>query len=146
MSEPKKNQAFSLEGLQEELEQDLHIDRGNIQNSAMDNPIIYGKWIRHKASLCRQRIGIEAERVTVLKERLMFNTGRGDDVCEFDFSPTELKTIIPAEDEVLIVTKKLDYLDLMIKFCDGAIEAVRQRGFSIRAIIDHQALISGTKF
>ncbi|AFN39533.1 recombination, repair and single-stranded DNA binding protein [Aeromonas phage CC2] len=136
---------YSLESLQAELEKDLIIDRGNIQNSAMDNPVIYGKWIRYKADLSRQRIGIHSSHVVILKDSLMHNTGRGDDICEFDFSATELKTIIPADDNVLLSSKKLDYLDLMIKFCDGAIESIRQRGFSIRAIVDHQALMVGVK-
>lgn len=137
--------SYSLEMLQTELEKDLVLDRSNIQSSAMDNPVIYGKWIRYKADLCRQRITVHSNHVTILKDRLMFLTGRGDDICEFDFTATELKTVIVAEEEVIESNKKLDYLDLMIKFCEGAIEAVRQRGFSIRAIIDHQALISGTK-
>ncbi|ADQ53072.1 UvsY recombination, repair and single-stranded DNA binding protein [Aeromonas phage 65] len=137
--------SHSLESLQEELDKDLIIDRTNIQSAAVSNPVIYGKWIKYKADLCRQRIGLEAERLTVTRDSLMHNTGRGDDVCMFEFSSTELKVIIPAEDEVMKCNKKVDYIDVMIKFCDGAIESVRQRGFSIRAIIDHQALMAGIK-
>jgi len=137
--------SHSLESLQEELEKDLIIDRTNIQSAAVSNPVIYGKWIKYKADLCRQRIGLEAERITVTRDSLMHNTGRGDDVCMFEFSSTELKVIIPAEDEVMKSNKKVDYIDVMIKFCDGAIESVRQRGFRIRAIIDHQALMAGIK-
>lgn len=137
--------SHSLEQLQAELEQDLIIDRANIQSAAVSNPVIYGKWIKYKADLCRQRIGLNASHVVALRDSLMHLTGRGDDVSMFEFSSTELKTIIPAEDTVLLSTKKMDYIDLMIKFCEGAIESVRQRGFSIRAIVDHQALMAGIK-
>lgn len=137
--------SHSLEKLQAELEQDLVIDRANIQSAAISNPVIYGKWIRYKADLCRQRIGLNSTHVVTLRDSLMHLTGRGDDISMFEFSSTELKTVIPAEDAVLASTKKLDYIDVMIKFCDGAIESVRQRGFSIRAIIDHQALMAGIK-
>lgn len=136
---------MTLEELEQELEKDLPIDRANPQAAAVENPVIYGKWVRYLTTFKKQKIKYDAERHQAMRDALMYLTGRGDDVCMYEYSTTELRTLIPAQDNVIAANKKVEYIDLMIKFCEGAIESIRQRGFSIRAIIDHQALLAGTK-
>ena len=137
--------SFDLEFFQKDLKEDIKLDRANPQAAAVENPVIYSKWVCFSSDLKKQRIKLEADRIVAIRDSLMHMTGRGDDVCMYEFSSTELRQVIPAEDKVLTATKKVEYLDVLIKFCDGAIESIRQRGFSIRAIIDHQALLAGTK-
>jgi len=59
------------------------------------------------------------------------------------FTPTELKTVIAGDEEILKTQQQIQNNEIRIELCKNAMDAIKQRGFSIRAIVDLRKLESG---
>ncbi|ADM79883.1 UvsY recombination repair and single-stranded DNA binding protein [Aeromonas phage phiAS5] len=135
---------MTLDELKEELKADLPIKLTAVQTEVSENPVLYGKWNRYLADINREIMKHDAERKKTLRDRLMFYTGRSEtDVCLDVFSPTELKTVIAGDGEVIKINAAVEMCQTKADFCRQAMEAIRQRGFSLRAIIDCRKLEAG---
>lgn len=134
---------MTLDEMTAELEQDLPLKLTQMQTEAANNPVLYGKWSRYRAALQKERIKIAADLKEANKAAMMFNTGRGDDVCMEVFTPTELKSVIPADPEVLRQAKALELVDAKLELCYNAMDAIRQRGFSIKTITELRKMENG---
>ncbi|MGL6228709.1 MAG: recombination mediator protein UvsY [Culicoidibacterales bacterium] len=134
---------MKLEELQSELEKDLPLKLTALQSEAADNAVLYGKWLRYLSDF--KKIMIKNERALKIASRdsLFYHTGRGDDICLDEFSATELRIVIPAKDEVLDADAMVKLTDMKIEFCKGALEAIKQRGFNIKAIVESRKHESG---
>lgn len=134
---------MTLDELKAELEADIPLKLTQLQSEAANNPVLYAKWSRYSSDLAKQRIGLEQSKVSATQDAFLYYTGRGDDVCEFVYSSTELRTVIPAHETVQLATKRLAYIDAMIAFCDDAMESIKQRGFAIKNIIELRKFEAG---
>lgn len=134
---------MTLDELKEELTRDLPIKLTALQAEAAENAVLYGKWSRYNVDLKKELIQHQNSRKLEMKKALMYYTGRGDDVCLDVFDKTELRTIIPADDKVIVSNAAVELVEAKLDFCRYAQEAIKQRGFSIRAIIDIRKLEAG---
>ncbi|AAQ17905.1 UvsY recombination, repair and single-stranded DNA binding protein [Aeromonas phage Aeh1] len=135
---------MTLDELKEELKADLPIKLTAVQTEVAENPVLYGKWNRYLADINREITRLDAERKKMLRDRFMFYTGRSEDeVCMDVYSPTELKTVIAGDEEVIKKNAAVELSQAKADFCRQSMEAVRQRGFSLRAIIDCRKLEAG---
>ena len=135
--------AKTLNDLQVELAEDLPIKLTTLQSEAANNPVLYGKWNRYMADIKREFITASNGRKLAMRERLMFYTGRGDDVCMDVYDKTELRVIIPASEPVLKADGLVQLIEAKMEFIKGSMEAIKQRGFAIRASIDIRKLEAG---
>ena len=134
---------MTLDDLKDELEKDLPISLTKMQSEAAENAVLYGKWSRYNADLKRELIKLQNGRKTELKKALLYYTGRGDDVCMDVWDKTELRTIIPAHKDVLTANASVELTEAKIDLTRYAQESIKQRGFTIRAIIDLRKLEAG---
>lgn len=134
---------MTLDDLKKELEQDLPIKLTDMQHEAATNPVIYGKWLRYLSELKMQHKKASNDKVKATRDRFNFYTGRGDDICLDQYDKSELRIILPADDEVLKADSKMAILEIMIDLCKGALDAIKNRGFAIKAIIEQRQLESG---
>lgn len=130
--------------LKAELEKDLPINLTDLQYESAQNPVLYGKWLRYMTDLRMQHKKLSNQKLKEQKDRLLYYTGRHEnDICIDVFDKTELRTIIPADDKVLRADTELEIVNIMIDLCKGALDAIKNRGFSIKAIIEQRQLESG---
>lgn len=134
---------MTLEELKKELETDLPINLTDLQWEAANNPVLYGKWLRYMSVYQIQSKKYMNEKVKAQRKTLDFYTGRGDDISVDHYDKTELRTIIPSEKEVMEADTKMEVSEIMVGFCKEALNAIKQRGFSIKAIIEQRQLEAG---
>jgi hypothetical protein len=134
---------MNLNDLKSELEQDLPIDMTQLQSEAAQNPVLYGKWLRYMNDFRMQHKRSSNTKAKAVRDRLMYYTGRGDDICMDQYDKTELRMIIPADDTVLKADTEMEIITIMIDLCKGSMEAIKQRGYAIKAIIEQRQLESG---
>lgn len=134
---------MTLAELKLELEKDLPINLTDIQWESANNPVIYGKWVRYMTDLKVQYKREHNKKVKAKKERLDFYNGRGDDICLFEYAPSEMKTVLEADPDVMKADTTAEVLDIMVDFCKGALDAVKHRGYAIKVIVEQRMLEAG---
>ena len=135
---------MTLDDMKNELEIDLAINLTSIQAVAADTASIYGKWVRYLADVKRDIIKADNNLKKVTSDRFAFYTGRSeDDVCLDHYDKSELKYVLVADKQVMEATTKLELLNIMYDFCKSALDATKQKGYSIKAIVDMRNLEAG---
>lgn len=134
---------MTLDDLKKELQSDLPINQTDLQYEAANNPVIYGKWLRYLSDLKMQHKKMQNQKTKALRERLEYYTGRGDDICIDQYSPTELRTIIPGDSLILRADTEAEIINIMIEFCKGCLDAIKNRGYGIKQIVEIRQLESG---
>lgn len=134
---------MTLAELKLELEKDLPINLTDIQWESANNPVIYGKWVRYMSDLKVQHKREHNNKVKAKKERLDFYNGRGDDICLNHYAPSEMKTVLEADPDVMKADTTAEVLDIMVDFCKGALDAVKHRGYAIKVIVEQRMLEAG---
>lgn len=135
---------MTLDDLKKELEQDLPITLTDMQYEAANNPILYGKWLRYLAQFRLDHKKASNEKVKASSERFKFYTGRSeDDICPDHYDKTELRIIMPADETIMKADTKMAYLEIMIEFAKGALDAIKNRGFAIKHVIEQRQLEAG---
>ncbi|MGL4523047.1 MAG: recombination mediator protein UvsY [Bacilli bacterium] len=134
---------MTLTELKDELTKDLPINLTDLQYEAANNPVLHGKWLRYLVELKVQQKKLSNDKVKALKARLDYYTGRGDEICLDQYDKTELRSVIPADTDVMKADTAMAVIEIMIEFCKGALDGVKNRGFAIKHIIDQRVLESG---
>ena len=125
-----------LEQLQQELSEDIKISLINLQQQIAQNPITYQKWVNYFSQVKFQLKLAENQKSVVLKNRLDFLTGRGDEPCITVYEKSEFKIVLAADPELQKADSKVFVLNLKLEFIREALEAIKQRGFALKNILD----------
>lgn len=133
----------SHDELKVELEADLPIKLTALQSEAANNPVLYGKWARYMSEFSRLKAAAEKKQEEAVAKAFLYYTGKGDDVCLDHFASSELKYIIPAHEDVAKAKKQVDTADALARFCGEACDAIKQRGFAIKNIVDLRKFENG---
>ncbi|ASD52099.1 recombination, repair and ssDNA binding protein [Pseudomonas phage PspYZU05] len=135
---------MTLQELQDELQKDLQIDPTKLEYESSQNPVLYGKWLVKYSSLKKEVIRIDNDRKTSAKERLDFYTGRSEgQVCFDRYERSEMKTVVSADETILKLDTKLQYMAIMLEFCSTGMDAIKQRGFAIKHMIEMRQFEAG---
>ncbi|ADI96429.1 UvsY [Acinetobacter phage Ac42] len=134
---------MNLDQLKEQLAKDLEIDFTNLQLMAARNPILYSQWMNRHADIRKIMLQHEASKKRLSKTKLDYYSGRSDD-CSFDrYERSEMKTVMGGDDEMVKIETTIEYYQILLEYCSGALDAIRSRGFSIKHIIDLRTFESG---
>ena len=135
---------MTLDEMKAELEVDLKINLTSVQSDAAETASLYGKWVRYLADVKREIIRADNNLKKITADRYAFYTGRSeDDVCLDHYDKSELKYVLVADKQVMEASTKLDLLNIMYDFCKSAFDATKQKGYSIKAIVDMRNLEAG---
>lgn len=134
---------MTLDELKLEFEKDMPIVLTQLQSEAANTPVLYGKYCRYVSDFNRELTQRKNHQKTILRDRLNYYLGRGDDVCLDVYSSTELRTVLPGDEEVIKANTAVDIVENKIELCRSAMEAIRQRGFSISNVVNLRKLEAG---
>lgn len=134
---------MDLNDLKEQLETDMKIDATKLQWEALNNPVVYSKWLRIYSEAKRETIALEAKKKKAMKNRLDFYTNRSDDWCRAEYEKSELKVVMAADDEILPLDTKIAYYQMVMDFAGRALDIVKSRGFAIKNAIELRMMESG---
>lgn len=135
---------MTLDQLNSELQEDLKIDYRKLGHGASENPVLYAKWLERWADAKRLTVKGQLEIARVKKNRLDWINGRSEDeICDFAYDKSEIKTVIEGDPKFQEAQAKLETSNIRLDFCKHALEAIKNRGFSIKHAIDMRLLEEG---
>lgn len=135
---------MTLEELKKMIADDLPIQPSDIESSAIDNMKLYSKYLNLLGSMKMDFRKVMNEYNTIKTERYKYYTGRDpENVFEFVLSPTEVKQFIAGDSQLCRAEAKLDLVRIKVEMIEDAIKAVRDRGFTIKNIIELRKLEAG---
>jgi len=135
---------LTLESLQEELERDMVIDTLQLQYEASQIPVIWAKWLRYHSNAKKKLVALQARKDVEFKERLLFYSGRGDEMCEVVYTgSTETKIAIQGDPIIVKTNKLIAYFEAMAEFTGKALDIVKNKGYSIKNMLEIRKLESG---
>lgn len=134
---------MKIEELNEQLTRDLEVDPTQLMNESAKNPLLHARWLKVYNEARREIIALEARRKKLLKDKIDYYTNRGDEFCPFEYSTSEMKAVLNADNELLPVDTKIEYYSLIADFARQAIDAIKGRGYSINNMVKLRELESG---
>ncbi len=134
---------MDLNELRDQLDADMKIDATKLQWEALNNPVVYSKWLRIYSEAKREIVALEAKKKKALKDRLDFYTNRSDEWCRTEYEKSELKVVMAADEILIKLDTKISYYSLIVDFASRAMDIIKGRGYAINQAIKLRELESG---
>ena len=130
---------MKLEELQREAKQDLNItDQERLDQESYKNQNIKSKWLDHSTMYDQLLFIAKADHQRMYREKWEYYGGKADAKVyaakPFDLKvlKTDLQMYINSDEEILAVQGKIAYYESIIKYIDGVIKSIDNRGWDIR--------------
>ena len=130
---------MKLEELQSEAKQDLRIvDQERLDQESYKNQNIKPKWLEYRTKYDQLLIMSKANHQRMYREKWEYYGGKADAKVyaakPFDLKvlKTDLQMYINSDDEILALQGKIAYYESIIKYIDGVIKSIDNRGWDIR--------------
>ena len=134
---------MNLEQLKEQARKDLPItDHENLDQESYKNQNIKAKYLEHKTryQLLLQKANGDYQRM--YREKWEYYGGKSD-AKVYVAKPFDLKVLksdlamyITSDEEVIQLMDKIGYLEVVIKYIDGVIKSIDNRGWDIKNAIE----------
>ena len=128
-----------LEELQKEAREDLVIlDQERLDQESYKNQNIKPKWLEYRTKYDQLLIMSRANHQKMYREKWEYYGGKSD-VKVYVAKPfdlrvlkTDLQMYINSDEEILALQGKISYYESIIKYIDGVIKSIDNRGWDIR--------------
>ncbi|ENT3492369.1 recombination mediator protein UvsY [Salmonella enterica] len=135
---------MDLNDLKDQLDSDVKIDATKLQWEALNNPVVYSKWLRIYSEAKREIVALEAKKKKSLKDRLDFYTNRKDDAWNpIEYEKSEMKVVMAADEIIIKLDTKISYYSLIVDLAARAMDIIKGRGYAINQAIKIRELESG---
>ena len=141
---------MKLEELQKEAKEDLAIkDEDNLDQESYKNQKIKPKWLEYKTRLESLLIMSKSNYQRLYREKWEYYGGKADAKVyvakPFDLKvlKTDLQMFINSDEEVIELQSKINYYENILKYIDGVIKSIDNRGWDIRNAQDWKKFIAG---
>ena len=133
---------MNLDQLKEEASQDLPItDQEHLDQESYKNQILKPKWLDYKTRFELLLIKSKGEYQRLYRSKWEYYGGKADVKIyvakPFDLKvlKTDLQMYINSDEEVVKLSDKISYLETTIKFIDGVIKSIDNRGWDTKNAI-----------
>ena len=130
---------MKLEELQKEAREDLVIiDQERLDQESYKNQNIKPKWLEYRTKYDQLLIMSKANHQKMYREKWEYYGGKSDAKVyvakPFDLRvlKTDLQMYINSDEEILALQGKISYYESIIKYIDGIIKSIDNRGWDIR--------------
>ena len=141
---------MKLEELQIEAKQDLHIkDQERLDQESYKNQNIKAKWLEYRTRYDQLLIMAKANHQKMYRQKWEYYGGKSDAKIyaakPFDLKvlKTDLQIYISSDSDVIELSNKIAYLETTIKFIDGVIKSIDNRGWDIKHAITWKQFEAG---
>lgn len=135
---------MDLNDLKDQLDSDVKIDATKLQWEALNNPVVYSKWLRIYSEAKREIVALEAKKKKALKDRLDFYTNRKDDAWNpIEYEKSEMKVVMAADEIIIKLDTKISYYSLIVDLAARAMDIIKGKGYAINQAIKIRELESG---
>ena len=130
---------MTLEELQKEAREDLVIlNQERLDQESYKNQNIKPKWLEYRTKYDQLLIMSRANHQKMYREKWEYYGGKSDAKVyvakPFDLRvlKTDLQMYINSDEEILALQGKISYYESIIKYIDGVIKSIDNRGWDIR--------------
>ncbi len=139
-----------LEELKNEAREDLAITRlENLDQESYKNQSIKPKWLEYKTRYELLKTQAHIKYTKLYRDKWEYYGGKADAKVyaakPFDIKvlKTDLGMYINADDEIVELQAKISYYEVIIKYIDGIIKSIDNRGWDIRNAQDWKKFEAG---
>ena len=139
-----------LEELKNEAREDLAITRlENLDQESYKNQTIKPKWLEYKTRYELLKTQAHIKYTKLYRDKWEYYGGKADAKVyaakPFDIKvlKTDLGMYINADDEIVELQAKISYYEVIIKYIDGIIKSIDNRGWNIRNAQDWKKFEAG---
>ena len=139
-----------LEELKNEAREDLAITRlENLDQESYKNQTIKPKWLEYKTRYELLKTQAHIKYTKLYRDKWEYYGGKADAKVyaakPFDIKvlKTDLGMYINADDEIVELQAKISYYEVIIKYIDGIIKSIDNRGWDIRNATDWKKFEAG---
>ena len=141
---------MKLEELQIEAKQDLHIkDQERLDQESYKNQNIKAKWLEYRTRYDQLLIMAKANHQKMYRQKWEYYGGKSD-AKVYVAKPFDLKVLkndlamyITSDEEVIALADKIGYLEIVIKYLEGVIKSIDNRGWDIKNAIEWKKFEAG---
>ena len=141
---------MALEELQHEARQDLAvIDQERLDQESLKNQTIKSKWLEHRTKYDQLLIMLRADHQKLYRDKWEYYGGKSDAKVyaakPFDIKvlKNDLQMYIQSDEEILELQGKISYYESIVKYIDGVIKSIDNRGWDIKNAIEWKKFEAG---
>ena len=141
---------MKLEELQYEAREDLAIkDQERLDQESFKNQNIKPKWLEYRSRYDQLLIMSKTNHQRMWRQKWEYYGGKADAKVyaakPFDIKvlKTDLTMYIQSDDEILELQNKISYYESIIKYIDGGVKSIDNRGWDIRNAQDWKKFEAG---
>ena len=141
---------MKLEELQREAKQDLNItDQERLDQESYKNQNIKSKWLDHRTKYDQLLIMRRADHQKLYRDKWEYYGGKSDAKVyaakPFDIKvlKNDLQMYIQSDEDILELQGKISYYESIIKYIDGVIKSIDNRGWDIKNAIEWKKFEAG---
>lgn len=141
---------MNLEELQKMWQKDSNIDSELLCEESLRVPQLHMKYMEFYNTFALMRKESEAKLRVLIKDKWLYYKGKAPAKLyaemPFDYKLTskdEVDMFIEADDEVIKLRLKLDYIEQTISFLDGVLRQVNNRTYQIKNAIEWEKFKNG---
>ena len=141
---------MTLEELQQEARTDLAIvDQEKLDQESYKNQNIKPKWLEYRTRYDQLLIMRRSDHQRLWREKWEYYGGKADAKVyaakPFDIKvlKTDLQMYIQSDDDILELQSKISYYESIVKYIDGVIKSIDNRGWDIRNATDWKKFEAG---
>ena len=141
---------MALEELQNEARQDLAvIDQERLDQESLKNQTIKEKWLEHRTKYDQLLIMRRADHQKLYRDKWEYYGGKSDAKVyaakPFDIKvlKNDLQMYIQSDEEILELQGKISYYESIVKYIDGVIKSIDNRGWDIKNAIEWKKFEAG---
>ncbi len=141
---------MTLEELQHEARNDLAvIDQERLDQESLKNQTIKSKWLEHRTRYDQLLIMRRADHQKMYRQKWEYYGGKAD-AKVYAAKPFDIKVLkndltmyIQSDDDILEIQGKISYYESIIKYVDGVIKSIDNRGWDIKNAIEWKKFEAG---
>ena len=141
---------MNLDQLKEEATNDLPIiDHEHMDQESYKNQIIKPKWLDYKTRFELLKAQANINYTRLYREKWEYYGGKSDAKVyvakPFDLKvlKTDLGMYINSDDDIIELQAKISYYEVVVKYIDGVIKSIDNRGWDIRNAQDWKKFEAG---
>ena len=140
---------MTLDELQAQTAKDLKVNDEHLDTESLKNQEIKSKYLNHKSKFELLLYKAKGDYKRLYREKWEYYGGKADAKVyaakPFDIKvlKTDLQMYINSDEEILAVQGKIAYYESIIKYIDGVIKSIDNRGWDIRNATDWKKFEAG---
>ena len=140
---------MTLDELKLQVQRDLKVDNEHLDTESLKNQEIKANYLDHKSRYELLLYKAKGDYKRMYREKWEYYGGKADAKVyvskPFDLKvlKTDLAMYITSDEEVIKLMNKIGYLEIVIKYIDGVIKSIDNRGWDIKNAIEWRKFEAG---